>query len=213
MAKQTRVARQNARWEAFKAGRVRARREELDEVISPWLRPPERERGATEVTVDVFAPHRVPRRLRATKPAPPGGWRRGPTERLDRVVIAVLEPVSAVLRFFRKFPHGLPFRGGWSSQAGRFLIMVRTGPSTHRYHENNEAVLVFTDRRVLVLHPGSGERLGELALDQLVVGAPKERPWRQPGRVDIRFTDGSLLAVECRHFVNDVLRSLLAGRA
>ncbi|MFF7632080.1 hypothetical protein ACFZB9_02850 [Kitasatospora sp. NPDC008050] len=196
------------------AAREAQREQATRDLISPWLQPQERVRGAMDVELHGLIPMRVPRRLRIAKPVPPDGWDTGPADHVFRfIAIALLGPRVVAVRILWQYPHGRPFKGGWASQAGVFLRMVRTGSSRHRYHENHEAFLVFTDRRVLVLHRKSGERLGELALHHLVVGEPKEREFRQPERVDLSFTDGSLLALDAGTDERKQLRALLAGRA
>jgi hypothetical protein len=214
MRNQARQERLRAEVAEIQARRERKEQERFDREVSPWLRPQERVRGVVEFKLDEFAPHRTPRRLRAPKPVPPQGWDDSLGYRLFRVLwwgtIGVPATAYAVIR---RPIHGFPFRGGWSSQAGQLLLMVLRGPSRHRLYENNEACLVFTDHRVLVLHRESAEFLGELALGQLAVGEPKERPWRQPERVDLTFTDGSLIALVPGFKVTKLLRDLLAGRA
>ncbi|GAB2726266.1 hypothetical protein [Kitasatospora kifunensis] len=196
------------------AARVARQEQAVRDLISPWLQPQERVRGSMDVQVDWLTPLRAPRRLRATKPVPPDGWDASAFDRVLRIVHhALLGWFLGLRRVVWSYPHGRPFTGGWSSQAGLFLLMVRTGPSRHRYYENDDAFLVFTDRRLLVLHRESGERLGELALHHLVVGEPKEREFRQAERVDLSFTDGSLLALTMGSSETKELRDLLAGRA
>jgi hypothetical protein len=215
MANQAREERNRAFVAESKARRQREEQGRFDREVSPWLRPQERVRGVVEFRLDEFTPRCAPRRLRAAKPVPPQGWDDSPGYRLIRTLWwGTLGLLVTAYMVIRRPIHGFPFRGGWSSQAGQFLLMVLRGPSRHRLYENDEACLVFTDHRVLVLHRQSAEFLGELALSQLVVGEPKERPFRQAERVDLSFTDGSLLALDAGlSNKSKLLRDLLAGRA
>jgi hypothetical protein len=214
MVNQARQERLRAEAAEYQARRRRKEQERFDREVAPWLRPPERVRGVVEFRFDGFTPRRAPLRLRAPKPKPPQGWDDSPAYRLLRAAwCATLGLATGAFAVAWRPFHGRPFRGGWSSQAGRFQLVVLSGPSRHRLYENQEACLVFTDHRVLVLHRQSAEYLGELALGQLVVGEPGERPWRQPERVDLTFTDGSLIALIPDHDARKPLRDLLAGRA
>ncbi|GAA1244514.1 hypothetical protein GCM10009665_39180 [Kitasatospora nipponensis] len=191
---------------------ARRRREQVEQYaaqVAPLLGPGERVRGAARVTGDPLLPPPLPRRLRPQRP-PTGDGR--PFELGARLMLLLDGPFKP-LRALWRVPHGDPLRGGWASRAGEVLRLLRSGPLRHRYAMYDEAVLVFTDHRVLLLDAGDGECFGEFPRAELVVGEPKRRPLRQATRVDLRFTDGSLLALlGARGDDVEELRALLGGR-
>jgi hypothetical protein len=140
----------------------------------------------------------VPRRYRQAEP-----WRLSDILAFPlTAVVAVLERAeiskTAVLRWLVAPLRGRPFRGGWRSQAGRFVIAVRTLPSRSGSfsYDNSHALLAFTDRRVLIVYARGSHRprLGEFPREQL--REVRIRHWTFSSRVDLTFADGSLVAVE-----------------
>jgi hypothetical protein len=161
--------------------------------VAPWLGQGEHLLAVTEVSLGGLIRDTVPRRHR---PQSGGG--------LD-VLLLPFELVSAAWTALRRglvAPlRGRPLRGGWGSQAGRFVIAVRTLPSrdgrTFSYG-NDHALLAFTTHRVLIAHPGVSQTryLGEFPRGEL--RGARNRHWTFSDRVDLTFADGSLVAVEAK---------------
>ncbi|MFC8719840.1 hypothetical protein [Kitasatospora sp. NPDC057198] len=108
-----------------------------------------------------------------------------------------------LIRSLRRLFRGRGLTRGWESQAGQFARAVRAADNDH---DNDDALLVFTDRRILLAGSGSnapgrtladrrGTRtLGELPYAHLVRVEPRHT-WIS-SRVDLHFADGSLAALE-----------------
>ncbi|MGW4805401.1 hypothetical protein [Kitasatospora sp. NPDC004272] len=108
-----------------------------------------------------------------------------------------------LIRTFRRLLRGRGLTRGWESQAGGFARAVRAADNDH---ENDDVLLVFTDRRILLAGSGTntpgrtladrrGARvLGELPHAHLVRVEPRHT-WIS-SRVDLHFADGSLAALE-----------------
>ncbi|MFF4343991.1 hypothetical protein ACFY00_29180 [Kitasatospora sp. NPDC001540] len=104
-----------------------------------------------------------------------------------------------LIRSLRRLFRGRGLTGGWESQAGRFARAVRGADNDY---ENDDVLLLFTDRRILLA--GSGDNtpadrravrvLGELPYAHLRRVEPRHT-WIS-SRVDLHFADGSLLALE-----------------
>lgn len=176
--------------------------------VTPWLQPKERLLTAFDVRLNFLIRNRVPRRYRRAEPEPEKKtgllwwvlavvgmgvfW-------VFNIGLIVCESLSAcllsVLRLLVLPIRGWPFKGGWRSQAGRFVIAVRTGPSYFRNFDNSTALMVLTNRRVLLLHRGvkRNEFLAEFPREQLRRAVDRHQ-WYSD-RVDLHFADESLVAV------------------
>ncbi|MGW3117863.1 hypothetical protein ACWDBW_12085 [Streptomyces sp. NPDC001107] len=189
--------------------------------------------------LDPLAPERVPRRHRP--PRPPRAPQRGTQDRsfqglgvlllpfywfaaAGAVLMAPVEALADKLlewmwRGFgiRRLVRGRVWQGGWQSDAGRFVIAVRAADGRGLY-ENDNFLLTFTDRRVLLL---SSPRSPERETPELLAEYPRQvlalrsepHPARHRNRVDVAFPDGSwvALAIGSRDRVGDVRQSLAAG--
>ncbi|MFD7728761.1 hypothetical protein ACFV6F_00005 [Kitasatospora phosalacinea] len=108
-----------------------------------------------------------------------------------------------LVRSLRRLFRGRGLTGGWQSQAGRFVVAVR---SAGRSYDNDDVLLLFTDRRILLVGNGdnvSGRTLddrrakrvlGELPYAQLVRVRPRHT-WVSL-RADLHFADGSRAALD-----------------
>ena len=183
-------------------------------LIAPWLQPHERLLGIVKVTLsDVIRPS-LPRKLRT-------GQSTGAVDGAIEAVASVADAFEffdfGIIRRIRRIVRGAGLKGGWQSVAGQYVIAVRTGPDPSRSsYDNDEVLMVFTDRRILLMCTVSiknkkvplfgkvppGEQLsrekarclGELLPGQLRRVAIR-RNWLSD-RVDLHFADGSLAALE-----------------
>ncbi|GAA3820017.1 hypothetical protein GCM10022403_061820 [Streptomyces coacervatus] len=186
-------------------------------LISPWLQPHERLLGIVKVTLsDVIRPS-LPRKLRTGQSTGVLGAVDGATEAVASVADAFDMFDFGIIRRIRRIVRGAGLKGGWQSVAGQFVIAVRTGPDPSRSgYDNDEVLMVFTDRRILLMCTVSirnkkvplfgkvppGEKvsrrearcLGELLPGQLRSVAIRHN-WLS-NRVDLHFADGSLAALE-----------------
>ncbi|MFG2697918.1 hypothetical protein [Kitasatospora sp. NPDC048407] len=99
-----------------------------------------------------------------------------------------------VIRMFRRLFRGRGLIGGWRSQAGQFVVAVRSADGNY---ENDDVLMVFTDRRILLAGRGGSRTLralGELPYAQLVRVEPRHT-WLS-NRADLHFADGSKAALE-----------------
>ncbi|MFE1319966.1 hypothetical protein [Kitasatospora phosalacinea] len=112
-----------------------------------------------------------------------------------------------LVRSLRRLFRGRGLTRGWQSQAGRFVIAVR---SAERDHDNDDVLLLFTDRRILLVGngdntPGPASRrtfdhdrakhvLGELPYAHLARVQPRHT-WVSL-RADLHFADGSRAALD-----------------
>lgn len=205
-----------ARRAAARAGSPLAGVAETDEtryapVVTPWLEPGERLRTAVPASLNGLIRSRIPRRYRPKEPKEE--WTGGPVQRVvGGALLAVFQVLNAfqyvgeglaaaflsVLRLVVLPVRGRPFRGGWRSQAGTFVIAVRTGPSSERNHANERVLIAVTDRRVLLCYDGpkKSEKFGEIPGGELREAVDRQT-WFS-SRVDLRFADGSLVAVRVR---------------
>jgi hypothetical protein len=194
------------------------------DVVAPWVHPQERLHAVLRVRLCGMIRHRVPRRHRPVKPA-----RSKPMGPLHKAVAMIVMPLSVLLNlggaaaeflsatlyaFFRALViplRGRPLKGGWSSQAGQFVISVRTGPSYTTGYDNERTLMAFTDRRVLLVHDGArgAESLGEFGREQL--HQAEIRHWTFSNRVDLYFADGSLAAAEVTTPQAEALQALSRG--
>jgi hypothetical protein len=195
-----------------RAGAAAADGSRYSQAVAPWLEPGERLNAAAAADLSGLIRRRLPRRLRRQEPKEE--WRGGPVWRVvGGALLAVFQVLNAfqyvgeglaagllaVVRLIVRPVRGRPFTGGWSSQAGQFVIAVRTGPSSDRNSANNErALVVLTDRRVLLCHDGArkSEKLGDLPRSALTEAV--DRGTWFSDRVDLRFSDGSLVALQVR---------------
>jgi hypothetical protein len=168
--------------------------------------------------------HRVPRQYRPVKPS-----RSEPMGPLRKAVLAIAMPLNVVFNLGQAAAElmsaglrallsalvtplrGRPFKGGWRSQAGQFVIAVRTGPSSTTSYDNDRTLMAFTDRRVLLVHHRrlGPEFLGEF--DRAQLGQAEIRHWTFSDRVDLHFGDGSLAAVDVATPQAEALRALTCG--
>ncbi|BAJ31047.1 MULTISPECIES: hypothetical protein [Kitasatospora] len=108
-----------------------------------------------------------------------------------------------LIRSLRRLCRGRGLTRGWESRAGRFARAVRGADNDH---DNDDVLLLFTDRRILLAGSGSNTPgrtaadrravrvLGELPYPDLVRVEPRHT-WIS-SRVDLHFADGSRLALE-----------------
>ncbi|WP_033215191.1 hypothetical protein [Kitasatospora phosalacinea] len=104
-----------------------------------------------------------------------------------------------LIRSLRRLLRGRGLTRGWESQAGRFARTVRGADNDY---ENDDVLLLFTDRRILLAGSGTNTPadrravrvLGELPYAHLARVEPRHT-WIS-SRVDLHFADGSLLALE-----------------
>ncbi|WP_030945004.1 hypothetical protein [Streptomyces sp. NRRL S-646] len=187
-------------------------------LIAPWLQPHERLLGIVKVRLSNVIRRSLPRKVRPGKQ-----WTgaRGAAEGAFEGALSVADAFEffdfGIIRRIRRIVRGAGLKGGWQSVAGRFVIAVRTGPapSSSRY-DNEQALMVFTDRRILLMDTVSirnnkvplfgkvppGEQLsrrearclGEILAGQLRSVASRHN-WLSD-RVDLHFADGSLAALE-----------------
>lgn len=193
--------------------------------VAPWLQPQERLLVTVGVSLNLLIRNRVPRRYRKKEPEQPerevglllrllGGILMGVVwacsmggiigESLSSCLLGTLRLMVLPIR-------GRPFRGGWRSQAGQFVIAVRTGPSYFRDFDNSMALMAITNRRLLLLHQGAkrGECLAEFPREQL--RSLTDRSHWYSDRMDIHFADGSLVAVGIGESGRELLLSALNG--
>jgi hypothetical protein len=202
-------------------------------LIVPWLQPHERLLGIVEVKLSDVIRRSLPRKLRTGKQwTGPRGAAEGAFEGALSVADAFEFFDFGIIRRIRRIVRGAGLKGGWQSVAGQFVIAVRTGPDPSRSHYDNErALMVFTDRRILLMctvstrnekvprfgkvPPGERRRreearcLGEILPGQLRSVAIRHN-WFS-GRVDLHFADGSLAALELYEKDARALESLSQG--
>ncbi|MFD8597739.1 hypothetical protein ACFV1L_22315 [Kitasatospora sp. NPDC059646] len=111
----------------------------------------------------------------------------------DFVADLIEDCTWGLIRSLRRLFRGRGLTGGWPSQAGRFVVAVRSADSGY---DNDDVLIVFTDRRIL-LAGGLGRTprlLGELPYAHLRRVEPRHT-WMSD-RTDLHFADGSLAALE-----------------
>ncbi|GAA3784797.1 hypothetical protein GCM10022403_019390 [Streptomyces coacervatus] len=134
-----------------------------------------------------------------------------------------------ITRRIRRAVRGAGLAGGWASLAGQFAIAVRTRPEGRNDYDNEKALMVFTDRRVLLMctvstkkvplfgkvPPGTqlreARQLCEIPpgkLEQVVI-----RHTPLSNRVDLHFADGSIAALEVEAQQARALEALSQGIA
>jgi len=203
-------------------------------LIAPWLQPHERLLGIVEVRLSDVIRRSVPRKLRTGQPTGVLGAVDSATEVAASVGGAFEDLDFGIIRSIRRTVRGAGLKGGWHSVAGQFVIAVRTGPDPSRSgYDNERALMVFTDRRILLMCTVSirnekvplfgkvppGERvsrtearcLGELLPGQLRSVASRHN-WLS-SRVDLHFADGSLVALDLYEKDARALESLRQGIA
>ncbi|MEU6366622.1 hypothetical protein ABZ876_13015 [Streptomyces sp. NPDC046931] len=197
-------------------------------LIAPWLQPHERLLGIVDVKLSDLIRRTLPRELRPGK-----RWRGtlgavdGAAEGAESAADAVENFDFGIIRRLRRIVRGAGLTGGWQSMAGQFAIAVRTGPRTPSTYDNEQVLLVFTDRRILLMctvsakkgallgkvPPGTqlkeARRLGEILPGQLRSVAVRHT-WLSE-RVDLHFADGSLAAVEVAKEQARALEALSQG--
>ncbi|WP_371501691.1 hypothetical protein OG871_32585 [Kitasatospora sp. NBC_00374] len=184
----------------------RERLEQWSRLPLAWLEPGEYLHGVADVGLDRFVRRELPKRLRVEKPPLPAGAKAPAVRKRGCLMTVLLFPLvlldlegvvedtaEATFKGIRRMFHGRPFVGGWRSLAGRFVVAVRTGPTAHRRYRHTRALLAFTDRGLLLVDHDHGELLGRFHRAEL--GGTGIVRSRQPKRVDLRFADGSLVAV------------------
>ncbi|GAA4866360.1 hypothetical protein [Kitasatospora terrestris] len=166
----------------------------------PLLAPDEPLRGIVAAELHNLV-RRLPRRHRGKDEAGPVviGWAALEivTDLFGALVDLVLELPGLLIGAVRRLVRGRALVGGWRSTAGRLAADVRRGPSWCPVPDNDEVLLVFTDGRILLAAEGKGglmEFFGELPRAELR-RVTVRHTWIS-NRVDLRFADGSLLAVE-----------------
>ncbi|MGD3107980.1 hypothetical protein [Streptomyces sp. YGL11-2] len=207
--------------EVFTSQRL-AGQQPYETVVAPWLQPHERLHAVVAVKLCGAIVKRVPRRHRPAKPNQEGlGGRTLAALMLPLTAVftiaqtaaeALATALSAAPRGLVALLRGSPFKGGWHSQAGQVVVTVRTGPARLTTYDNDSALLTFTDRRILLVHSGvrGAELLGELAREWLCHA--EIRHWTFSHRVDLTFSDGSLIAVEARKPEAEALRHVTGGQ-
>ncbi|MFI5534289.1 hypothetical protein ACIA8O_37715 [Kitasatospora sp. NPDC051853] len=118
------------------------------------------------------------------------------------------ESVFGFFRVMRRITRGRGLQGGWGSQAGQFVVMVRHGYQGAEPMDNDRVFAAFTDRRILIADHlvGVGLRpLGELPYGR--VRRVEDRTGGISDRVDLHFADGSLAALSQ---TQDEARALVA---
>ncbi|MEU6147576.1 hypothetical protein ABZ848_45415 [Streptomyces sp. NPDC047081] len=194
-------------------------------LMAPWLQPHERLLGIVEVKLSDLIRRPLPRELRT------GKQRTGAVDGVVEATASVVDAVEffdfGIIRRIRRGVRGAGLTGGWQSMAGWFAIAVRTGPDTLDTYDNERALMVFTDRRILLMctvsakkvplfgkvPPGQRLRearcLGELLPGQLLRVVIRHTSLSE--RVDLHFTDGSLVAVEATKEQARALEALSRG--
>ncbi|MGW1162083.1 hypothetical protein ACWD48_28575 [Streptomyces sp. NPDC002519] len=197
-------------------------------LIAPWLQPHERLLGIVNVKLSDLIRRTLPRELRSGKQ-----WT-GTLGAVQDTVEAAASAVDAVenfdfgiIRRFRRMVRGAGLTGGWQSMAGQFVIVVRTGPRTPSAYDNEQVLMVFTDRRILLMCTVSAKKvplfgkippgtplkearcLGEILPGQLQSVAVRHTSLSN--RVDLHFADGSLAAVEVTKEQAQALEALSRG--
>ncbi|MFJ8046130.1 hypothetical protein ACIRBX_37025 [Kitasatospora sp. NPDC096147] len=165
-------------------------------LFAPHLQPGERIHAVAEVRLSDLI-RRVPRKYR------PGDATTGAmaaVAALSELVAAVaellIEAVFGLVRVIRRIARGRGLQGGWESQAGRFVVMVRHGYRGARPMDNDRVFAAFTDRRILLADHlvGAGLRpLGDLPYGR--IRRVEDRTGGISDRVDLHFADGSLAAL------------------
>ncbi|NUQ97062.1 MAG: hypothetical protein HOY79_11020 [Streptomyces sp.] len=200
-------------------------------LIAPWLQPHERLLGIVEVTLSTVIRPSLPRKLRT-------GQSTGAVDGAIEAVASVADAFDmfdfGIFRRIRRIVRGAGLKGGWQSMAGQFVIAVRTGhdPSRSRY-DNNQVLMVFTDRRILLMCTVSirnkkvplfgkvppGEQVGRKearCLGELLPGQLRSVAVRHnwlSSRVDLHFADGSLVALDLYEKDARALEALRQGIA
>ncbi|GAA5180337.1 hypothetical protein GCM10023322_12410 [Rugosimonospora acidiphila] len=198
-------------------------------LIAPWLQPHERLLGIVEVRLSDLIPRVLPRELR------PGKQWTGILGAVQDAAEAATSAVDAIefldfgiIRRLRRAVRGAGLAGGWQSMAGQFAIAVRTGPDTRNTYDNEQALMVFTDGRILLMctvfakvplfgEVEPGQQLNEIRrLGEILPGGLRSVAIRHTSlsrRVDLHFADGSLAAVEVTKQQARVLEALGQGIA
>lgn len=181
-------------------------------LMAPWLQPRERLLGIVDITLSDLIP-RVPRAFRrGTQWSGARGAAQGAVDAAASAADAVEFFDFGIVRRLRRAVRGAGLTGGWTTVAGRFVIAVRTGPDSSSTYDNQRVLMVFTDRRILLMctvstkkvplfgkvPPGQQLRearcLGEIPPEQLQRVVIRHTSLSE--RVDLHFADGSLAAVE-----------------
>jgi hypothetical protein len=201
-------------------------------LMAPWLQPHERLLGIVEVKLSDLI-RRVPRKFRVGKEwtgTLGAGW--NATLVAASAADAVENFDFGIIRRIRRMVRGAGLTGGWQSLAGQFVIAVRTGPDTPSSYSDEKALMVFTDRRILLMRtvlvrnkkvplfgkvpPGErrswkeARRLGEILPGQLRSVAVRSHTSLSK-RVDLHFADGSLAALEVKEEQARALEALSQG--
>ncbi|MFE6870924.1 hypothetical protein ACFVFS_30740 [Kitasatospora sp. NPDC057692] len=163
----------------------------------PWLRAGEELLGLAEVRLSALArrpPRRYRRRGRDTDTGVELALNHG-LDVLDPEGLPALVGLGVLLVGGRLVAP--PLRGGWESTAGRFAAAAREAELARASPTFGYVLLAVTDRRVLLL-----KRRGVLATEHLAdLGPfrlrrpPDVRPRSRARRVELRFADGSTVAV------------------
>ncbi|MFJ9521579.1 hypothetical protein ACIRPK_25395 [Kitasatospora sp. NPDC101801] len=165
-------------------------------LVAPYLRPNEQVHAVLELKLSDLI-RRVPRKHQRGKPGPAALL--GLMVLLDLVAVvveAVYESIFGFVRNLRRLFRGRGLRGGWTSQAGQFVLAVRHGSGVG-LPDNDGAQLVLAGGRTVIFkasHTVGVTVLGELPHGQL--RKVELRHTAMSDRVDLHFADGSLAAIE-----------------
>lgn len=191
-----------------------SRQQSYSEHAARLLPRGERLLGSFKANLDPLAPIAVPRRHRPERERRPKGEDRSfsglgvvlvPLYWVVSAVSFLVSPVVITLGRFedwfwrgfgiRRLLRGRVWEGGWTSEAGRFVIAVRGRG------ESGSFLLALTERRMLLLDRPYSPDLEEARLRaDFARGSYRLRGERHPARhkdrVDIAFADGSWLALD-----------------
>ncbi|MFJ9692071.1 hypothetical protein [Kitasatospora sp. NPDC101183] len=192
----------------------------LQDLVEGRLHPGEPLLGIVEFDLSRLLDPRLPRKYRRPKAgrSEPDGCFTAVfmlfhlTEVLSEALETGIDSLLRRRRVRRLGPAGAPFAGGWESRAGEFVIVVRSGHEKDTEYNNNDALLAYTDRRVLVLDRVSRdlELLAELPRQQL--GRLENKQTERSLRMDLHFADGSSIALDLYRDHAAALEAMHQGR-
>ncbi|MEV4556386.1 hypothetical protein AB0K51_05230 [Kitasatospora sp. NPDC049285] len=180
-------------------------------LAAPLLAPGEQVRGIVDADLGDLI-RRVPRKYRSRNLALGTELALGAVSTAFDLIGSFAEVVEdctwGLIRSLRRLVRGRGLTGGWTSQAGRFVITVRAGGHWDGGYSNDDVLLVLTDRRILLAHESRGAltALGDLPYPQLR-RIENRHTWLS-NRVDLHFADGSLAALEVSSTETAALQAL-----
>ena len=200
-------------------------------LIASWLQANERPLGIVDVKLSNLIHRPLPREVRPGKQCRgTTGAVQGATEAAASVADAVEFLDFGIIRRLRRTVRGAGLTGGWQSMAGQFVIAVRigpdSGPDSSSPCDNEKALMVFTDSRILLMCTVStkvplfgkvppGLQLREMRhLGEILQGQLQNVQIRHTSlseRVDLHFADGSMAAVEATKEQARALEALSRG--